>query len=68
MALEEFRCHCGEAVLLAPLRRRPLARFFDFRVNPPANQLDPSSRLLAGLLKGYRADITERPPGRMLGA
>src|SRR5262249_46997955 len=67
MALEEFRCHCGEAVQLAPLRRRPLASFFDLRVNPPADQLDPFSRLLAGLLEGDCAGVTERPPGRMLG-
>src|SRR6516164_10466550 len=32
MALQEFRSHCGEAVQLAPLRRRPLARFFNLRV------------------------------------
>src|SRR5215469_12168516 len=66
MALQKLTCNDGECIHLAPFCLGTLTRFFHFGVDPFADELEPSPRLPASLLKRNRANLPNRAPGWIL--
>jgi hypothetical protein len=63
--LKELPCDGAEGVPLLALCRGPLARRLDLGVDAPADQLQPSTRLLPRLVECDRTVFAEQPARRM---